>query len=363
MSLKVLFFISDLGSGGTQKSLLHISNYFINKNYRIKFFVFNKSKGSFYDYSDKIEIIYLNKINHSTNFINKIYSNLLKIFLIKKIFNEHDCDYCISMLSQTNVIVSIANLISKKNKLILCERNDPFKQKFNIFWNLLIKFSYKYCTYICVNSPNAYEYFKKYFEDKKIKYVINYVHPKNKIKISDENKTIIAVGRINIQKGYDILIKAFKLSSASKKDWKLKIIGNNSDKLIYKKLLNLSSNELNKSIFFVNETKFLDDIYKKASAYIIASRYEGTPNSFLEAASFGLPCIISDSINLGDIKLIDKKNSLVFKNEDINSCKNSINYLINNYKVNLKYGIELNNLIISNYSLKNATNSWDNIVI
>ena len=114
MSLKVLFFISDLGSGGTQKSLLHISNYFVNKNYRIKFFVFNKSKGSFYDYSNKIEIIYLNKINHTTNFINKIYANLLKINLIKKIFNEHDCDFCISMLSQTNVIVSIANLISKK---------------------------------------------------------------------------------------------------------------------------------------------------------------------------------------------------------------------------------------------------------
>ena len=110
----ILFFISDLGSGGSQKSLFHLSNYLISKNYQIKFIVLNKDVNCFYKYSNKIEIIYLRKIKLNIYILSKLYHNLFKIYSIAKIIERYKSDYHISMLSQTNVLVAIANKFSNK---------------------------------------------------------------------------------------------------------------------------------------------------------------------------------------------------------------------------------------------------------
>ena len=152
MSFKILFFISDLGGGGSQKSLFHLSNYFLSKNHQIKFIVLNKNIECFYQYSDKIEIIYLSEIKKNIYIFSKLYQNLFKIFSLVKIMKKNKSDLHISMLTQTNVLVAIANQFSKKTRLILCERNDPFRQKFNIFWRILIRLSYNFADVLTVNS-------------------------------------------------------------------------------------------------------------------------------------------------------------------------------------------------------------------
>lgn len=362
MKLKILFFISDLGSGGTQRSLLYLTDYLISKNYDVKIVVLNKKIKQFYKYSKKIEIIYLENVNHKNNIFDKIISNIKKIYLIKKITQKHKSHYCISMLSQTNVIVLLASIFNNHSKIILCERNDPYKQKFNIYWKFLIRYTYKYADCICVNSPNAFKFFSKFINKNKLKITLNHIEFKNLNKNITKEKIILAVGRINFQKGYDILINAFKESDAHHKGWCLKIVGNFSDINYYQKLKELSKNYINKSIFIIDEVQNIEKIYSQSSAYIIASRFEGTPNSFLEAASMSMPCIVSDSINLGDKFLIDKENVILFNSQNIESCKKSINFLINNYKTALKYGNNLKSLILRKYSLKEANSSWDEII-
>ena len=64
---------------------------------------------------------------------------------------------------------------------------------------------------------------------------------------------------------------------------------------------------LHKVIFlgYVDHDQDLPNLYACADYYIMASKYEGTPLTLLEAMASGLPCIVSDIPNLAIVKDAD----------------------------------------------------------
>ena len=108
----------------------------------------------------------------------------------------------------------------------------------------------------------------------------------------EPGKYILSVGRITYEKGFDILIKAFKL--ADKKDFKLVIAGGVEFESGYMGVLKeLSENE---NIIFTGYT-YGDDLYQlytHAGLYVLASRNEGFPLVLLEAMNYGIDVLVSD---------------------------------------------------------------------
>ena len=108
----------------------------------------------------------------------------------------------------------------------------------------------------------------------------------------EPGRYILSVGRITQEKGFDTLIKAFKLS---KKDGvKLVIAGGVEFENGYmKQLQELSEGE---DVIFTGYTfgDNLHQLYTHAGMYVLASNNEGFPLVLLEAMKYGLDVLVSD---------------------------------------------------------------------
>lgn len=117
--------------------------------------------------------------------------------------------------------------------------------------------------------------------------------PYNNVEISTlDSKNVISVGKLDPQKGYDMLIDVWKQVYEKYPDWILNIFGQGEwSSLLEQKI---SDNHLQDVIKLRGVSKQIDEEYKKSSIYVMSSRYEGLPMVLIEAMSFGLPIVSFD---------------------------------------------------------------------
>ena len=131
-------------------------------------------------------------------------------------------------------------------------------------------------------------------------------------------KRVIAVGRLDYQKGFDRLIEAWQLIQHSKKfaDWNLDIFGQGEWQEMLQQMI--EEKGLQKSVRINKPTKQIGNEYIQSSMLVMSSNYEGFPMVLIEALTYGvvpiafasfeaLQDIIKDGINGFVITPFDKK--------------------------------------------------------
>lgn len=107
------------------------------------------------------------------------------------------------------------------------------------------------------------------------------------------SKTVISVGRMTAQKGFDLLIEAWhEISGDARADWKLLIIGDGEDRPLLQK--KIEEYGLERSVTLIGATKEVFAYFEDASIYCLSSRFEGLPMVLLEALAFRLPIVAFD---------------------------------------------------------------------
>ena len=106
-----------------------------------------------------------------------------------------------------------------------------------------------------------------------------------------KEKIVLAAGRLTSQKGFDRLIRAWKLvpKSLKEKGWRLVIAGSGEDEGMLRKLITDLS--LEHSVRLLTGSNDMGGLYASASLYAMTSRYEGLPMVLIEAQSAGLPIV------------------------------------------------------------------------
>lgn len=139
-----------------------------------------------------------------------------------------------------------------------------------------------------------------------------------------KNKIAIAIGRYTEQKGFDLLIKAWKLVEKKHSDWHLNIYGG-GNKDPYETIV---EEESVKTISCHHAVKDIYSKYEESSIFILSSRFEGFALVLAEAMSCGLP-EVSFNCPCGpkDI-IIDGINGYLVENGDIDNLANKICHLI-----------------------------------
>ena len=108
-------------------------------------------------------------------------------------------------------------------------------------------------------------------------------------KAAMSNHSFITCGRIEAEKGYFDLVKAFHQVHQSFPDWKLIIVGGGSLQHKLEKLI--AHLKLSEHIIITGYVKDVQSYLIQASVYVITSRWEGFPMSITEALEAGLPVI------------------------------------------------------------------------
>lgn len=149
---------------------------------------------------------------------------------------------------------------------------------------------------------------------------------------------IICVGRLNEQKGFDLLIDAFALIASQCEGWTIDIYGDGYDKSDL--IGQIRQNNLDSRIKINPPTASIYDEYQSSEFLVLSSRYEGWGLVLVEAMSCGIPCV-SFRCKYGPEDVIsDRKTGLLVENGNVEDLSNKILWMINHPKERLQMGQE-----------------------
>tara|TARA_Y100000996_G_scaffold415549_1_gene411046 strand:- start:9665 stop:10762 length:1098 start_codon:yes stop_codon:yes gene_type:complete len=137
----------------------------------------------------------------------------------------------------------------------------------------------------------------------------------------------ILLGSFKHQKAYDIFLDAISLIPKGKiNEMRFYICGGDvyGDEAYKQFKEGLEQNELSESVFLMGNQDNPYPLLKQMDAYILPSRYEGFPNSLIEALAFGLPSIVSRCPGANEEIIVKGMNGLTFENENASDLKNQI---------------------------------------
>lgn len=143
-----------------------------------------------------------------------------------------------------------------------------------------------------------------------------------------KEKTVLSVGRINAWyvKGFDLLVEAWNEIASRHGDWKLRIVGS-GDEEVKRMLLDRYDGDIG-NIEFKPFTEDIVEEYRKASIFVLSSRFEGWGLTLVEAMSQHCACVACDYKGRQAEIIENGKNGLLCRTDDARELAAKIEALI-----------------------------------
>lgn len=340
-----MFVMNQMTSGGAERVVSVIANKMVEKNYKVSIIITFKSE-IHYNLNSNIDII---NFNISTD-QSQILRNIIEIKKLINTLKKEKPDVVISFIRNVNSIIA-SNIA--RIPIIISERNNPKYDPKSKMWRIARKIVYPYADGIVFQSEGAKSYFSKSIQDKSC-IILNPLDDNIPIKKYNDssNKEIVTVGRLCDQKDQVTLINAFSKFHKKYSEYKLVIYGEGDLRDELNSLIN--SLNLNQYIEMPGSVK---DIHKKiqnSEVFVLSSKYEGYPNSLIEAMAIGLP-VISTDCDYGPREIIENyKNGILVPVGDVNKMEKELSRLvvekdiklsISSKAINIREKLDANNIV------------------
>lgn len=171
------------------------------------------------------------------------------------------------------------------------------------------------------------------------------------------NHRVIAVGRLDYQKGFDRLIQAwcYIQRDGRYQDWHLDIFGQGEWHEMLENMI--SERNLNDSIRLNNPTNQIGREYAQSSLIVMTSNYEGFGMVLVEAMACGVPAVAFDC-KCGPRDIIsDGENGLLVPNGDIPGLAGAMMKLMGDYGLRRRMSVKARQ-VVDTYSEKAVMDKW-----
>lgn len=284
----------------------------------------------------------ISKFNFPLLLLDQLYFAFMSARYLKKLMKTNNFDvihiqsYAGIFLNnslKTNLVLTIHDSVENEMSSITINSLFSFIEKYLILYPciLLEKIALKKIKRVITVSKSSADSISKLDYDNVINVVPNGISlVDSKPKKYPTKFRILSTGRLIKRKGFKYLLLAIKKVCLNNISIKLIIIGDGYER---KSLLNLSKKlDIENHVSFLGAVsdKVLRECYRNSDLFVLPSLREGFCIVLLEAMSYGLPIIATDSG--GVIDLVDRKSSYVVPIKDSFALSNAILDLIINKK-------------------------------
>lgn len=233
---------------------------------------------------------------------NKLIDRIKRCIEVRSLVKEEKPDVVLTMPEDTGVYVILA-LLGMRIPVYVSERNNPWVMPNVKITRILRTLMYPFAKGIIFQTEMAKSFFPEYIQKKGI--VLP--NPVDDSRIpqpycGEREKWIAAVGRLDAQKNFPMLIRAFHQFAHKHPDYRLVIFGEGRMRGQLETLVTeLGEGE---RISLPGRSEHVLEEIKKAAMFVLSSDYEGMPNVLLEAMCMGMPVISTDCPSGGPRELI-----------------------------------------------------------
>jgi len=316
--MKILFIISSLDVGGAEKILTTLANYFDNMGHSVTIIITSSNRPSFTLNRGVNLISIANRANNIILLINSLIRGII----------SNSPDIVISFMSEMNILALIASKLAGK-PIIVSERSAFDFLDIKPRWKKIRRVVYPFVNSLVVLTDadkNRYHFVKSRYK------IENPLILKNAYTNIEREKIILAVGRLNRVKGFDLLIEAF--SKFNRDGWRLLIAGEGRERKNLERLI--ESFQLSNRVELLGLVEDMEIYYKRASIFVLSSLTEGFPGVLCEAMGYGCAVISFDCPSAPREIITDRKDGILVEIKNIEELTRAMHYLVDNPKVREK---------------------------
>jgi GalNAc-alpha-(1->4)-GalNAc-alpha-(1->3)-diNAcBac-PP-undecaprenol alpha-1,4-N-acetyl-D-galactosaminyltransferase len=326
--MKVTLVIYGLSGGGAERVMSILANYWVAQGWEVTLMMLvDSTQSCFYALDPRIQLKSLGLAKSSGNWFAAIYHTWQRVTRLRREIIADRPDVVISFMNSVNVY----NILACWNldiPTIVSEHTYPGATDANKIWQLLMKWSYRYADAIAVLTQNAVPFYPATQGYRTI-VIPNPVLAPPPVVMTERllpTPSLIAVGRLDPRKGFDLLLRAFDRIHDRYPDWQLTILGEGE---IRSELEDLRSQlQLTDRVHIPGAVQNVPDYLHQAALFVMPSRVEGFPMALCEAMACGLPVLAADCLSGPRDIIEDGINGVLVATEDIDALAAGLDTLM-----------------------------------
>lgn len=358
--MRLTLVISSLDSGGAERVMSILASHWSSIGHEVTLVTTDPSVPDFYEVSPRVDRIRLPR-KPVTRGIGRQVERVKSMIRLRSALAALHPDVVVSFMDVTNILTLLATT-GMKIPVVVSERTEPRAHQLTTLHYALRRAMYWRASALVVQTRSVADWARSLIATEKLHVIANPVVLPDQVDQAGipipYKPFVLAVGRLQWEKGFDILIEAFSLCSKTLGHWNLVIYGKGSEEPQLKE--QARSLGAGSRVYFPGTTDNLAPVYRNASLFVLSSRYEGFPNALVEAMAVGLP-VIAANCRSGPGEIISNEvNGLLVDPEDVEQLRNAMERLMNDRETADRLGDQAS-AVAERFSLPKIGQDWERV--
>ena len=358
--MRITLVIASLERGGAERVISLLASWWAEEGRDVTLLPLNSHAEPAYELHPLVKLVSLG-LPPGKDSVSGVFQKIQKIFVLRRFLRENPSDVIVSFLDRSNILTLLASR-GLGIPVVVSERTVPASYDIGIVLSSLRRMVYPQANAIVCQTDSVARWLRKRFQVP----VYSLPNPAPAAPVTSgaeyqkatSQRTLIAVGRLAHEKGFDLLLEAFSKVADSFPEWQLSILGGGP----LKETLEAKSRALKlmDRVRFEGACTDPFSALRAADIFVLSSRFEGFPNALTEAMACGLP-VISFDCPCGPAEIIRHEvDGLLVPPEDIAALATALARLMANPQERQRLGARAPDVVVR-FSKEKVLAMWDQI--
>lgn len=372
--MRIALVIFSLGPGGAERVASTLANSWAKSGDQITLVSLESLRKDFYPLESSVKRLTLDMgyggrdwrefpsmSQRRSNWHHFIANNLRRVIALRGVLLSSEFDVILSFGDKVNVLTLFATLGSQL-PVVVAEHNDPTRHSIGATAACLRWLLYPRARTVVVLTQGISAWAKRIVKTVAVRVIPNPLDEQFVgafASAGEENgQSVVAMGRLEPQKGFDLLLRAFAQCVDQHPGWTLHIFGQGNEQ----RHLHALADELGigAKVQLNPVIKEPQKVLRRSDLFVLSSRYEGFPMALLEAMACGLP-VISFDCKSGPAEMIrDGVNGILVPPGDIQALANAMNRLMDDEQERRRLGARAVE-VAERFSISRVNAMWRNV--
>lgn len=288
--MNLVFVITSLGAGGAEKCVATLARRRSEMGDAVTVLSFvAQPQGSYFTFPDTVRIEAFEP--PGSRWSKGPLRTVRRLLWLRSRLKALAPDLVAAFLTK-NIVLTLLAAIGLRTRVLASERNNPEMQRGMAVWRVAFNVLGSRAASIVMLTDRARSSLPNRLRARAVTIPNPCGAPHGFVARPGDGGRIVAVGRLDWQKGFDLLIEAFARLADQHPEATLTIFGEGPERAALERQARATG--FGARIRLPGQTRRPFEWVEHADIFVLSSRHEGFANVLLEAISVGLPCVAFD---------------------------------------------------------------------